>query len=170
MDVFNACKQIRMDAGPRGKKCPGGYSIPANKQCGGKGKGKGKLRSSGPRFSIGGAVAGGVLGVGLGAATAASAISRGEERKKGGGSETDRQAMMKKTYEAATGGGGTVPNIGSEVSQEAAEKGGRALDEWASANEPLKSNKSPRAGKEKGKGRKDSARRVFATAVQNGRG
>jgi hypothetical protein len=40
-DAFDVCAQIRMDweegrydAGPS-KKCPGGYSIPANKQCGG---------------------------------------------------------------------------------------------------------------------------------------
>ena len=202
MDVFDACSQIRADAGPKGKKCPGGYSIPANKQCGGRGRarGKGRLRTLGPGLSVGGAVAGGVLGVGLGAATAVNAIARGEEKKRGGGSEADQKlAKMKKLYKAATGrdyvpdldkgmdrevvgersefwdkwasgGGGSAPGSGSKASQEAAEKGGKALDEWVSADEPLKSNKSSRAGKEKGKGRKDSARRVFAAVVQNGRG
>lgn len=35
MDALNACAQIRADAGPRGKKCPGGYSIPKDYTCGG---------------------------------------------------------------------------------------------------------------------------------------
>lgn len=49
-DAYDVCasirEQSRMDAGRKGKQCPGGYWIPANKQCGKGGKG-GKMRSPG---------------------------------------------------------------------------------------------------------------------------
>ncbi|WP_353258015.1 hypothetical protein [Prochlorothrix hollandica] len=60
VDTSDACAQIRNDA-MKGKKCPGGYSIPINKQCGKGGKG-GKMRSPGEtnnanRWRLAGAVA-----------------------------------------------------------------------------------------------------------------
>jgi len=82
MNVFDVCAQIGMDAGPRGKKCPGGYSIPVNKQCG-KG-GAGRMRSPGAgnnlnRWRLAGAVAlGGV------AMHQAEKIRRQREARKAG--------------------------------------------------------------------------------------
>lgn len=65
MDVFDTCHQIRqdwaeqrLDAG-KGKKCPGGYSIPSNKKCGG-GKGK-KAAALAAGLAVGAAGAGAYL-------------------------------------------------------------------------------------------------------------
>lgn len=42
--VLEICRQIRLDAGPT-KRCPGGYSIPAEHTCGGKKKSKAQPRA-----------------------------------------------------------------------------------------------------------------------------
>lgn len=104
MDVFDICQQIRMDAG-KGKKCPGGYSIPANKQCGG----KKKMRSpGGNRFSPGSFAVGGVLGAAGGAYAVGRAMQKGSERA--------RAKLAQRTAEVATGKSGTPSRQGKKTS------------------------------------------------------
>lgn len=80
--VYQACYEIRQDAGGRkGKQCPGGYWIPANKQCG-KGGGKsgakgGKMRSPGGMgMGAKAAIAAGVGTLALGGAGVAAYKNR----------------------------------------------------------------------------------------------
>lgn len=84
MNVFDVCFQIRLDANKgKGKKCPGGYSIPAGKKCGGKKKkklGSPEGDDLTPKLAAAGGL--GLLGLGAYAAGSSSRIKKAEERHK----------------------------------------------------------------------------------------
>jgi hypothetical protein len=84
-DVFDVCAQIRLDwakgrydTGPS-KKCPGGYSIPASKQCSGDQKAmRERYKTQGAQIgSMVGGAPGSIVGSKLGDLVAKRKLSRG---------------------------------------------------------------------------------------------
>lgn len=101
--VYQACYEIRQDAGGRkGKQCPGGYWIPANKQCG-KGGGKGgKMRSPGGMgMGAKAALAAGGLALAGGAAGVAAYKNRDKIIKGVDQAGSKIREKMKERYEEA---------------------------------------------------------------------
>ncbi|WP_353258017.1 hypothetical protein [Prochlorothrix hollandica] len=137
-DSYDVCSQIRQDweeevrtdMGGKGKKCPGGYSIPANKQCGKGGKG-GKMRSPGGG-KLGRNLAIGAAGLAVAGGGAAAAAYKNRDKIVAGVDKVGAKIRSKAKQLSSEARG----NIGKiETNSQEEEMGKQALQQQVAAAE-----------------------------------
>jgi len=140
-NVLDVCARIRADAAPaKGKKCPGGYSIPLNKKCRTLGSPEGGGKKKGRRGAIATSVA---VPTGVAAGLGATAIALGAAWKKGKKSKAGG-----KEAGTAPGSGAIVPGGKGEI----VPGGGGGISKGSSGGASRKG--LPGSGSQKAGGRK----------------